>query len=251
MPRLIFLGTSNAVPTEDHENTHMVLVGDERAILVDCVSSPILRLERADVNPNGVTDLILTHFHPDHVSGVPLLLMDMWLLGRRDPLNIHGLDYTLDRLKQLMAAFDWSNWPNFFPVVFNQLPEEEMTKVMACEEWRVYASPVCHVIPTIGLRVEFLPSEKALAYSSDTEPCPQVVRLADKADVLIHESTGESPGHSSAAQAGQIAAQAEAKSLFLIHYNARQLEAEKLLADAQKTFGGEVKLARDFMELEF
>lgn len=251
MPKLIILGTSNAIPTEDHENTHMVLVGDEHAVLVDCVSNPILRLERSGVNPNGVTDLILTHFHPDHVSGVPLLLMDMWLLGRRDPLNIHGLDYTLDRLKQLMAAFDWSNWPNFFPVVFNPLPEEEMTTVMACEEWRVYASPVCHVIPTIGLRVEFLPSEKALAYSCDTEPCPQVVRLADKADVLIHESTGESPGHSSAAQAGQIAAQAQAKSLFLIHYNARQLETETLLAEARKTFGEEVQLARDFMELEF
>jgi ribonuclease Z len=251
MSKLIILGTSNAVPTEDHENTHMVLVGGEHSVLIDCASSPILRLERAGVNPNDLTDLILTHFHPDHVSGVPLLLMDMWLMGRRRPLNIHGLDYTLDRLKQLMAAFDWSNWPNFFPVIFNPLPEKEMTQALDCGEWRVFASPVCHMIPTIGLRIEFRPSGKVLAYSCDTEPCPQVVQLAENADVLIHESTGEAPGHTSAAQAGQIAAQAQAKTLYLIHYNARQFQPEILLADAGKTFGEDVKIARDFMELEF
>ena len=191
MPRLIILGTSNAVPSEDHENTHMVLVGGERSVLIDCVSSPILRLEHAGVKPIDLTDLILTHFHPDHVSGVPLLLMDMWLMGRRGALNIHGLDYTLNRVEQLMDAFDWSNWPGFFPVNFNSLPEKEMTQVMDCEEWRLFSSPVRHLVPTIGVRVEFASSNKVLAYSSDTEPCPQVLRLADDADTLIHESTGE------------------------------------------------------------
>jgi ribonuclease Z len=251
MPRLIILGTSNAVPSEDHENTHMVLVGGERSVLIDCVSSPILRLEHAGVKPIDLTDLILTHFHPDHVSGVPLLLMDMWLMGRRGALNIHGLDYTLNRVEQLMDAFDWSNWPGFFPVNFNSLSEKEMTQVMDCEEWRLFSSPVRHLVPTIGVRVEFASSNKVLAYSSDTEPCPQVLRLADDADTLIHESTGEFAGHSSAAQAGQVAAEAQAKSLFLIHYNTRQFEPEQLLADARKSFGGEVKLARDLMELEF
>lgn len=251
MPKLIILGTSNAVPSEDHENTHMVLVGEEHNVLIDCASSPILRLERAGVNPNDLTDLILTHFHPDHVSGVPLLLMDMWLMGRRGPLSIHGLDHALDRLKQLMAAFDWSNWPSFFTVNFNSLSEKEMTQVMDCHEWRLFSSPVCHLVPTIGLRVEFPISDRVLAYSSDTEPCPQVIRLADNADALIHESTGEAAGHSSAAQAGQVAAEAQVRSLLLIHYNARQIVPEKLLADAKKNFGGDVKLARDFMELVF
>lgn len=251
MPKLIFLGTSNAVPSEHHENSHMVLVGGQHTVLIDCASSPILRLERAGVNPIYLTDLILTHFHPDHVSGVPLLLMDMWLMGRRGQLNIHGLDHTLDRLKQLMGAFDWSNWPRFFPVNFNSLPAKEMSPVMDCSEWRLFSSPVCHLIPTIGVRVEFSSSDKVLAYSSDTEPCPQVVRLAERADALIHESTGEAAGHSSATQAGQVAAEAQAKSLFLTHYNSRQFEPDKLLADARKSFGGEVDLARDFMELEF
>ena len=80
MPKVIILGSSNAVPSIDHENTHLVIVGEERTILVDCVSNPIVRLEQAGIDFNDLTDIVITHFHPDHVSGMPLLLMDMWLL---------------------------------------------------------------------------------------------------------------------------------------------------------------------------
>lgn len=251
MPKLIILGSANAVPAENHENTHMVLVGKERRLLIDCVSNPILRLERAGVDPNTVTDLILSHFHPDHVSGVPLLLMDTWLMGRRQPLNVYGLDHTIDRTQQVMAAYAWEKWPNFFPVNFVRLPDDERTILYECEEWRVLSFPVCHLIPTIGVRIEFPLSGKILAYSSDTEPCQQVVRLAENADVLIHECTGASPGHSSASQAGEVAAEAGARSLLLIHYHARGIDPEHLTVEARKTFGGEVKLAQDFMEIEF
>ena len=44
-----------------------------------------------------------------------------------------------------------------------------------------------------------------MAYSCDTEPCDEVIRLSEGVDVLIHEATGESLGHSSARQAGEIA----------------------------------------------
>ena len=157
----------------------MVLQGVERAILIDCVNNPILRLRRVGVDFNYLTDLILTHFHPDHVSGVPLLLMNMWLLGRRHPLDIYGLHHTLDRIEDLMGFYDWSNWPNFFPVVFHRLPQQDKTPVLESAEFRVTASPVCHLLPTIGLRFEVLQTGKSLAYSCDTEPCNQVVDLAD------------------------------------------------------------------------
>ena len=75
MPKVIILGSSNAVPSKDHENTHLVIIGKERTILVDCVSNPVVRLEQAGVNFNDLTDIVITHFHPDHVSGVPLLWM--------------------------------------------------------------------------------------------------------------------------------------------------------------------------------
>ncbi len=163
MAKLIFLGTANAIPDETHENTHMVLVGNQRTILIDCVNNPILRLEKAGVDFKGLTDLIVTHFHPDHVSGVPQLLMNMWLLGHRRPLSVYGLQYTIDRIEDLMGFYGWSEWPGFFPVTFIRLPAEEMTSVLESEEFRIHASPVQHFIPNIGLRIEFLQAKKVVA----------------------------------------------------------------------------------------
>jgi ribonuclease Z len=251
MPKLIILGSSNAIPDREHENTHMVVVGERTTVLVDCVSSPILRLEQAGVDFHGLTDLILTHFHPDHVAGVPQLLMDMWLMGRKNALNIYGLHHTVDRMEDLMGFYSWAEWPSFFPVAFYRLPAQEMTIVMENDELRVFASPVRHMIPTVGLRFEFKASGKSLAYSCDTEPCPEVVRLAQGADVLIHESAGAFRGHSSAAQAGEVARQAEVGALYLIHYPTGPYTSGDLVAEARERFPGPVQLAEDFMVIPF
>ena len=250
MGKIIILGTSNSIPHRDHENTHMIVVGEQRTVLVDCVSTPALRLERAGVDLNSITDVILTHFHPDHVAGVPLLLMDMWLTGRRRPLNIYGLAITMDKMEVMMGLYEWEHWPGFFPTTFMRLPASEMTPVLDCPDFKIFSSPVRHLIPNIGLRVEFK-NKKVAAYSCDTEPCEQVVQLASGADLLIHESTGHTSGHSSAAQAAEVASQAEAERLLLIHYPNGRFRATDLLADARAHFQGEVALAEDFMTLEF
>ncbi len=250
MAKVIVLGSSNAIPHKDHDNTHLVVVGEERAVLVDCSGNPTIRLEQAGLDFNVITDLVVTHFHPDHVSGVPSFLMDMWLMGRKQPLNIYGLHHTLDRLEALMGFFDWDKWPGFFPTAFVRLPASEQTTVLDCPDFKVISSPVQHLIPTIGLRVEFK-NRKVFAYSCDTEPCEQVVHLAEGADVLLHESSGLSRGHSSASQAAEIAAQAEVGRLFLIHYPNGPYRTTDLLADARARFQGEVALAEDFTTLEF
>ena len=251
MAKLIILGSSNAVSSEDSENTHMVLVGEKRTVMVDCVNNPIHRLAQVGVDFLDVTDLVLTHFHPDHVSGVPILLMDMWLRGRNELINIYGLHYTVDRMEKMMQLYDWENWPNFFPVAFHHIPSSEKALILDSDEFRIVSSPVRHYIPTLGLRVDFKISNKAMAYSCDTEPCEQTVRLAKNADVLIHEASGESRGHSSACQAGQIAMQAEVKKMYLIHYPTGKYINENLISEARQHFQGDVVLATDFMTLEF
>lgn len=251
MPKLIILGTSNAVPDVDHENTHMAVIGEERSLMIDCVNNPIVRLRQAGLPVNALTDLVLTHFHPDHVSGVPSLLMNSWLMGRHDPLNVYGLAHTLDRIERLMEDYEWQAWPNFFPVHFKRQPETELEPVFESREMRVFSSPVRHLIPTIGLRIEFPQSGRAIAYSCDTEPCPEVARLAAGVDVLIHEATGATRGHSSAAQAGMMAREANAKQLVLIHYRTGDnYDTRPLISEARKNYTGEVTLASDFMEFD-
>jgi len=250
MAEVIFLGTANAVSDEEHENSHLAIRSENRFIMVDCVGNPLVRLTQAGLDLKNLTDLFLTHFHPDHVSAVPLLLMNMWLLGHQRLINIYGLHPTLDRMEKLMDAFGWQDWPDFFPVAFHRLPAEKMTLALEDEEFRIHISPVRHMIPAMGLRVESLDSGKVMAYSCDTMPCLEVEELAADVDVLIHEATGNSPGHSSASQAGEVAQKARAKSLYLIHYDTRNGDPHKLVAEAQKTFHGEITLAEDLMKFQ-
>ncbi len=107
------------------------------------------------------------------------------------------------------------------------------------------------MVPTIGLRLENLQSHKSIAYSCDTEPCAQVVRLANRVDLLIHEATGAGIGHSSAAQAGEIASEAGVDRLYLIHYQTRDFDPSVLIGEAKEKFQGKVSLAEDFMQIEF
>jgi ribonuclease Z len=251
MTKLVILGSSYAITSPNHENTHMAIVGNEKTMLIDSPGNPLVRLKKIGVPIEQISDLVLTHFHPDHVAGVPLFLMDLWLLGRKSPLVIHGLNFTLERVEKVMELNNWKRWPGFYPVTFNRLPEEEMLPVVDNGEYRVFASPVRHLIPTIGLRVEFPKTNKAMAYSCDTEPCQEVVRLAGGVDVLIHEAAGAAKGHSSPSQAGQVAHEAEVNSLYLIHYPTWDVNPQPFIAEAQETFGGQVNLAVDMMEIEF
>jgi ribonuclease Z len=249
MVKLIVLGTAGPIPDMEHENTHLAIKDEEGFVLIDCPGSPMVRLAEAGLPIESITDLIITHFHPDHVSGVPLLLMNMWLLGRKNALRIYGLHHCLERLEDMMSFYHWDNWPNFFPVAFHRLPESERVLVMEKGEYRILSSPVRHLIPTIGLRVENTAGDRAIAYSCDTEPCPSVVRLSKGAGVLIHEATGAIVGHSSASQAGAIAREADVDQLLLIHYKAGKVTTESLLEQAKGTFPGEVAVAYDLMEI--
>ncbi|PWH15213.1 MAG: MBL fold metallo-hydrolase [Anaerolineae bacterium] len=249
MSEIIVLGASNAIPTPQGETTHLAICTGEKIVLVDCGTNPLVRLEHARLDFQAISDLILTHVHPDHIGGLPLFLMDMWLLGRQTPLVIHGLAYTLERVEQMLDLFDWRTWPNFFPVEFHRLPEEEMTVLLESDSLRVYAAPVRHILPNIGLRFEFKRENKSAAYSCDTEPCPAVIRLAQNTDVLLHEATGNFRGHTSAAQAGEVATQAKAKQLYLVHHPTGKFLQNDPSEEARTTFAGPVILAHDMMRI--
>ena len=249
MARITILGCAYAIPNSTHEVTHFVIQGNKTGILIDCGSNPTVRLEQANISYDSITDLILTHFHPDHISGAPLMLMNMWLLGRRKPLRIHGLAHCLDNLMKLMQAYEWDQWPDFFPVEFHRVPKTRQASVLTNDEFSIQSSPGNHMVPVIGLRIENNINHRVLGYSADTEPDNGIINLVSRADILIHEATGESPGHSSALQAGEVACLAKVGSLYLIHYDVHRAQPSKLIASAQRQFNGPVNLTFDFMRI--
>jgi ribonuclease Z len=93
------------------------------------------------------------------------------------------------------------------------------------------------------------------AFIMDTRMCDAAVALADRADMLVCESTfanaeaglARDYGHLTAGQAGQLAAQAGARLLVLTHFSQRYESGDdkRLAAEAAAAFPGEVVLASD------
>jgi len=252
MAKLIFLGSASAVAFEGHGNSYLVIKGKKSSILVDCAANPTLRLKHVGIDNEDISDLVITHFHADHVSGLPNFLMEMWIVGRKKKLTIHGSEHSISRVTRLMDLFDWDEWSDMYPVELHIIPMDELAQVLDSSEFRIYSSPAEHMIPTLGLRIEYTEGDFTCAYSADTNPIPQTARLAADADVLIHEAAGPVFGHSTAAQAGEIASQSGVDTLYLIHYGFHDGGSEEfLLKEAKKTFSGNVYLAEDFLEIEF
>jgi ribonuclease Z len=252
MARIIILGTAAAVNDSTHDYTHFLLQGEQDTpVLVDAGANPLGKLKELELPDEAVRDMVLTHFHSDHVGDIPNIFMHMWLMGRTASMRIYGVEHCISRVQDMMSYHSWEEWPNFFPVAFWQVPYEDNAFVMENADFTIHAFPVVHYIPTVGLRIVNKHNGRVLGYSCDTEPCPSALKIAHNADILIHEAAGPPPGHSTARQAGETATRAGAKSLYLIHYQVWNTDPDLLVDEARQTFDGPVTLLRDLDEIEF
>jgi ribonuclease Z len=96
-----------------------------------------------------------------------------------------------------------------------------------------------------------------VVYTGDTSPCRGVMKLAEDADLLIHDSTfgdeleerAKTDWHSTPSQAAKIARDASVKKLILTHISGRYANTTLLRKQAAKTFKN-VEVAKDFMHIE-
>ena len=217
MPTLHLLGTGGAA-TDPHRTTTMLAFQDDDATLVvDCGGDVVQRLLSAGIALDTITGLVVTHEHPDHVSGFPLFMEKIWLAGRRAPLPLYGIRPALDQARRCFETFDTSGWDGLPEIQEHEIAQEEGATVLDDAHWHVKASPGQHATPVVGLRVESKRTGRVVAYSCDTEPAPAIERLAHQAYLLVHEANGEGPGHTSMRQAAEVARRSEAERLLLVH----------------------------------
>jgi ribonuclease Z len=88
--RLVFLGTSAAVPTVSRSHPCIALWWRGEILLFDCGEGAQRQLMSASLSFERISSIFITHMHGDHVLGLPGLLMTMTLQNRRRPLNIYG-----------------------------------------------------------------------------------------------------------------------------------------------------------------
>ncbi len=98
---------------------------------------------------------------------------------------------------------------------------------------------------------------RKIVISGDTMPCEEIIPFSKGADVLIHEATfssdlediAQSYGHTTAAQAAQIAKKAKVGQLFLVHISPRYLDYKILENDARPIFPRSF-VPKDFQEID-
>jgi ribonuclease Z len=200
--RIVFLGSAAALADPDRAQSAVLITLDSGArYLFDCGEGATRQMLRADVNPAEVGTVFLTHLHLDHIIGLPYHILMGWIFNRPDAPCIWGPPGTADFLRHSLegGAYDVDiRARGAYPMrqaniaaVRPQVTEFGEGVIFDDGALRVTALPVRHIPSHIcecyGFRIEA--EGKVIAISSDTAPCDNVGRLAQGADLLIHECT--------------------------------------------------------------
>lgn len=105
MIKIIFLGTSDAIPSAERNHTSILLEYKNENILIDCGEGTQRQFRKAKLNPNKVTKILITHWHGDHVLGLPGLLQTLAFSGYNKTLDIYGPKGTKEFMKILLRTF--------------------------------------------------------------------------------------------------------------------------------------------------
>jgi len=87
---ITFLGTGSAIPTKRRNHPAMLLKYKSENILVDCGEGTQRQFRKAGINPCKITKILITHWHGDHVFGLPGILNTLRLNGYNGRLEIYG-----------------------------------------------------------------------------------------------------------------------------------------------------------------
>lgn len=249
---LVVLGTGGAMQTARRDNTSLACQMDDRAVLVDCPGSPYLKLLRAGIDPMRLAAVVITHTHPDHVYGFPSLIHNMWMMDRDVPaphLPVYAPTDDHGTLRTLLTLFNLDERAAF--VELRALPADPEAPFFEHAGHRFYAHAVDHGPPAFAIRWD-TPQGHRVLYSTDTRPLDALAEFGRGADLYVHEATyaeieadaAQAGGHTTAAQAGRLAAQANAKRLVLVHL-ADYADPEHWVMEARATFAGPVEMPED------
>jgi ribonuclease Z len=155
---LEFLGTASAVPSKQRNHTSISLKAFGEVMLFDCGEGTQRQLTDAHISPMKINKIFITHFHGDHILGLPGLIQSMGFRGRENPLDVYGPK----GLKALLAAIQHLGYFVInFPLNFHEISEEGT--IVDNEDYIINCTFVEHNVP-------------ALAYSITEKKKPRFLR---------------------------------------------------------------------------
>ena len=107
--KVTFLGTSSMVPTKERGQSGIHVDCGAEKILVDCGENIQRQMRIAKISPPRTTRIFLSHWHGDHVFGLPGLLENIAKNSAHKNIEIYGTDEVRKKMTQLVKTFDLRN----------------------------------------------------------------------------------------------------------------------------------------------
>jgi ribonuclease BN (tRNA processing enzyme) len=278
--RLILLGTSGGpTPKSNRSAPAQVIVVNGRSYVIDCGNSVARQMVLAGLSLNSIRNVFLTHHHSDHNADYGTLFLLAWGAGLNHRVDAYGPPPLAKMTEQSleMNSYDINTRiadegrPSLKDMIF---PHEFSAGgvVMQDEYIKVTATLVDHppVVPAFAYRFDC--PDRSIVISGDTHYSPNLVKLAQGADVLVHEimnlpavetllshgTNGKTlrehllASHSTAEQVGRVATEAGVKTLVLSHFvpggNPTLSDAE-WEASVRPYFSGKIIVGHDLLEI--
>jgi len=142
--QLVFLGTSCMTPTKERNHTATLLLYEDEGILVDCGEGTQRQIKMADIKLTKITKILISHWHGDHVLGLPGLIQSLATSDYSKTLEIYGPTGTRQRVEDMMRPYVFYAKLDF--KVFDATPGI----VLDAEKFYIEAKELEHGILTLG-----------------------------------------------------------------------------------------------------
>ena len=241
---LTILGAHGTWPGAGGATSGLLVREDGFSLWIDAGTGTMANLQR-HIGLFDVGAVMISHSHPDHVSDLYAYLMARLFSPEHPPkIPIYLAPNVAERFNPLLTddSADMRLAEAFDVLVV------EPGQALEAGPFRLSTAPMRHTVPTIGVRIET--DARSMAYSADTGPTEELVKMARDVDLLVAEASYQEGGtdlppiHLSAREAGEAAAEAGAGKLVLTHIRP-YLDWERSREEADAAFGGDVVLGRD------
>ena len=279
--RLVLLGTAGGPrPHKTRAAPAQAIVVNDAVYVVDCGNGVARQLVFADLPLPSVRHIFITHHHSDHNADYGNLILLAWAAGLRTRLDAWG-PTPLERMTDLFFAMNATDI-SARTADEGRMPLRPLVHahdvrgggpVMHDDNVRVTAAVVHHPPTVPAFAYRFDAEDRSIVISGDTTPSESLVALARNADILVHEALFDAASvdrlvahvpnasdlrrsilshHTTAEEAGRIAAEAHVGTLVLSHLIPSEDPAvtEAMWSNAAgRHFGGRIIVGRDLMEL--
>ena len=244
-------------------------------VLIDCGSGVTQRLDQIKISSADIDALFLTHLHSDHVVDLYQLIISSWHSYRIKPWKIYGPKGTKKFVSKIMDAwkeerdlrikYESRSSTKAFNTIIREFKSHGKIKIndLNVEYFEVDHKPVRY-----AYGFNFLNKNKKLTISGDTRPCENLMRYAQKADVLLHEVfiDGEFKQttkmrtkktlhnvrsyHTPSSIVGKVALITKCKKLVLTHLVPTKFNEYNLKRTVKKDFGKNPIIGKDLLKIK-